>query len=356
MKEKVEVEVSTNTFLKSFFDATYNENKLLFNNMSNIYKLISFLYYNIDSLDVEKLDLRDGTRADYMAKSKLIDNFYKNIGINFRMEEITSSGVLNIISTNNPKKATYKEIYTSNNNYVIHEECYINIRTQERVVVDTTYHKAINVYNNDLVTDSIIWVHEISHYRNQPSIKRGEVNDILTELLAFTEELIYADYLEGIGYQEAVNTFKISEYNNFYSIINQGFHIIRITLLYYLLGKVSEENYKLLYHDDNYQTSLEVFDKERINNQNIMFIILYYSVAIFSLYNYIEYKKDSNFLKQIEELNESLLNDRYSLEDSLKIINIKLNKESLDTLLEDINIFKDTLLSNNKTKTLKPNN
>ena len=87
-----------------------------------------------------------------------------------------------------------------------------------------------------------------------------------------------------------------------------------------------------------------------------MFIILYYSVAIFSLYNYIECKKDSNFLKQIEELNESLLNDRYSLEDSLKIINIKLNKESLDTLLEDINIFKDTLLSNNKTKTLKPNN
>ena len=33
MKEKVEVEVSTNTFLKSFFDATYNENKLLFNNI-----------------------------------------------------------------------------------------------------------------------------------------------------------------------------------------------------------------------------------------------------------------------------------------------------------------------------------
>ena len=174
----------------------------------------------------------------------------------------------------------------------------------------------------------------------------------MTELLAFTEELIYADYLEGIGYQESVNTFKISEYNNFYSIINQGFHIIRITLLYYLLGKVSEENYKLLYHDDNYRTSLEVFDKERINNQNIMFIILHYSVAIFSLYNYIEYKKDPNYLNK---LNKEIMTN-ISLEDSLKIINIKLNKESLDTLLEDINIFKDTLLSNNKTKTLKPNN
>ena len=172
MKEKVEVEVSTNTFLKSFFDATYNENKLLFNNMSNIYKLISFIYYNMDSLDVEKLDLRDGTHADYVAKSKLIDAFYKDIGKDFRMEEITSSGVLNIISTNKPKKATYKEIYTGNNNYVIHEECYINIRTQERVVVDTTYHKTINVYNNDLVTDSIIWVHEISHYRRRRFYRR----------------------------------------------------------------------------------------------------------------------------------------------------------------------------------------
>ena len=33
----------------------------------------------MDSLDVEKLDLRDGTHADYVAKSKLIDAFYKDI-------------------------------------------------------------------------------------------------------------------------------------------------------------------------------------------------------------------------------------------------------------------------------------
>ena len=39
-----------------------------------------------------------------------------------------------------------------------------------------------------------------------------------------------------------------------------------------------------------------------------------------------------------------------SLEDSLKIINIKLNKESLDTLLEDINIFKDSLIKKTKKK------
>lgn len=83
--------------------------------------------------------------------------------------------------------------------------------------------------------------------------------------------------------------------------------------------------------------------------------MLHYSVAIISFYNYIEYKKDSNYLNKLKKLNKEIMTN-ISLEDSLKIINIKLNKESLDTLLKDINIFKDTLLSNNKTKTLKPNN
>lgn len=83
--------------------------------------------------------------------------------------------------------------------------------------------------------------------------------------------------------------------------------------------------------------------------------MLHYSVAIISFYNYIEYKKDPNYLNKLKKLNKEIMTN-ISLEDSLKIINIKLNKESLDTLLEDINIFKDTLLSNNKTKTLKPNN
>lgn len=35
-----------------------------------------------------------------------------------------------------------------------------------------------------------------THYKNQPPEKRDEVNDILTELVAFTEELIYTDYLK----------------------------------------------------------------------------------------------------------------------------------------------------------------
>ena len=101
---------------------------------------------------------------------------------------------------------------------------------------ELTEHKAINVYNNTLITDSIIWVHEISHYRNQPPLFRGEVNDILTELLAFTYELIYTDYLEQIGYEEEGKTFKIEEYKRLHTFIKKGYYIVRIFLLYFFIS------------------------------------------------------------------------------------------------------------------------
>jgi len=45
MDEIKEIEESANSFLKNFFDTTYNDNKVLFNNMQSIYLLIIFLYY-----------------------------------------------------------------------------------------------------------------------------------------------------------------------------------------------------------------------------------------------------------------------------------------------------------------------
>ena len=219
MDEEKKIEESANTFLKSFFDATYNDNKILFDNMQNIYALISFLYNNMQYLDVETQDLRTSTRKDYVAKSKLINDFYKN----------------------------------------------------------------------------------------QPPEKRDKVNDILTELVAFTEELIYTDYLKQIGYEKEATMFNIEEYKNLHNYINCSHYVIKITLLYYLLGKVSKESYLLLYKNDkDYDKALKIFDEEKNKNQNIIFLSLYYSVGIISFYNYIEYKKDPNFLEKIKKLKENI--------------------------------------------------
>ena len=250
MKEKVEVEVSTNTFLKSFFDIEYNKNKLLFSNLGNIYSLITFLSNNIENLDMKTPDLSCGARKDLMEKLKLIEGFYKSMKIDFNIDNIFKNGTFNIISTNNPDEATFSEIYSGNNNYIVTEEFYTDSKTNQKIITYKEYHETINVNNNDLLTDSIIWVHEASHYRNQPYKQRWEVNDILTELVAFTEELIYIDYLKRVGYEEEANMFAVAAYNNFYYFLTRSYYIIRIVLLYYSLGEISKESYKILYGKD----------------------------------------------------------------------------------------------------------
>lgn len=350
MGKNIDKEKSANSFLKGFFDIEYNKNKLLFSNLGNIYSLITFLCCNIEVLNMETPDLSCGTRKGLVEKLKLIEGFYKSMKIDFNIEDIVKNGTFNIISTNNPDEATFSEIYSGNNNYTITEESYTDSKTNQKIITYKEYHETININNNDLLTDSIIWVHEASHYRNQPYKQRGEVNDILTELVAFTEELIYIDYLKRVGYEEEANMFAVADYNNFYYFLTRSYYIIRIVLLYYSLGEISKESYKMLYgKDEDYKKSLNIFFKEIQVNRKSIFTLLYYSVGAISMYNYTEYKKDPNFLEKIKKLNKEIMTD-ISLEEALKIIDIKLDEESLNRILENINIFRDSLIKENKKK------
>lgn len=344
MDKENTIEKEINQFLKNLFNTSYNENKIFLNNLKNIYILISFLYNNLEKLDIDTKDLRNTTRKDYVEKTQLINDFYKSLGINFKVNDIEKNGTLNILETNEPKDATSQLTY-GNNNYIFYERRSFNFKTKEDNIISRNYHKAINVYNNGLLIDSIIWVHEISHYKNQPKEKRHEVNDILTELIAYTEELLYIDYLENIGYEEEAKIFKIMEYQNLYSILNFSYYIIKITLLYYLLGNVNKENYLLLYKEDkSYNKALELFNK----GKNDIRLCYHYSIAIISLYNYIEYKKDKSFLANLKRLNKEIMNYNISLENALKIINLKLDRESLNKILDRINIYRNSLLEERK--------
>ena len=344
MDKENTIEKEINEFLKNLFNTSYNENKIFLNNLKNIYILISFLYDNLEKLDIDTKDLRNTTRKDYVEKTQLINDFYKSLGINFKVNDIEKNGTLNILETNEPIDATSQLTY-GNNNYIFYERRSFNFKTKEDNIISRNYHKSINVYNNDLLTDSIIWVHEISHYKNQPKEKRHEVNDILTELIAYTEELLYIDYLENFGYEEEAKIFKIMEYQNLYSILNFSYYIIKITLLYYLLGSVNKENYLLLYKEDkSYNKALELFNK----GKNDIRLCYHYSIAIISLYNYIEYKKDKSFLENLKRLNKEIMNYNISLENALKIINLKLDRESLNKILVRINIYRNSLLEERK--------
>lgn len=323
-----------NDFLKDFFDKYYDDNKILFDNLKNIYSLISFLNNNLKRLEIDEPDFRKTAEATFIERKKLIDDFYKSIGVSFSFEDIIKNGTLEIIKTNMLCEAGNFELTYGNN-------CY------------EKGHKVINVYNNGLITDSIIWIHEISHYRNQPDKKRGQVNDLLTELLAFTEEFIYVDYLEEQGYKKESYAFKVSEYKNLCYFLEVAYYSVRIYLLYFLLGEVSEEYYKTLYGEvDSYDTSIDVFENLRKKDQDGIFITLYYSIGIMAIYNYQRYKEDNGYMENLNKLN-TIINTDVSLEDALKIIDIKLDMDSLNKILNSINSFRSTLINDERKIILK---
>lgn len=324
-KNKEKREENINNFLNNFFKFNYHRKQMLFDNIKNIYALISFLNYNMEELEIEEDDFRLGTEANLTEKINLIDNFYKSIGVDFKLDKIMEDGTFEILRTNPLDDILNYELITGHNYY--HGE-----------------HKSIEVYNNGLLTDSIIWVHEISHYRNQTDISRGQVNDLLTELLAFTESFIYVDYLEKQGYKKEAIMFKISEYKNLYNIVKVAYSSVKIYLLYFLIGEISKENYKYLYkEEDSYDNAIDVFEQLRRRDQDAIFTIIWYSIATIAIYNYERYKIDNNYIEIIKELNNKIQTD-ITLEAALKIIDIKPDSESLNKILNSINTFKSRLI------------
>ena len=322
--EEIEKEENINNFLNCFYNYNYPRKQILFNNLKNIYYLISFLNENMEELEIEETDFREGIEMNLDGKIKLIEDFYNWAGVPFGFEKIIKDGTLEIIRTNPLDDILDYELTRGRNNYY-------------------GENKSIEVYNNGLLTDSIIWVHEISHYRNQTDKKRNEVNDILTELLAFTESLIYTDYLEKQGYKKESLMFKISEYKNLYNVIKIANLSVRIYLLYFLLGEVSKENYKYLYkEDDSYNAAIKEFEFLKEQNHDAIFTIIWYSIATISMYNYERYKEDNKYIEIIKELNDKIQTD-ITLEEALKIIDIKLDQESLNKIQKGINTFKNDL-------------
>ena len=110
-------EEAANSFLKGFFEHNYNRKKLLFDNFKNIYVLISFLNNNMEDIENEDLDWNEITKTTLLEEEKIIDSFYKYIGVDFKLDEIIKDGTFNIIKTNALREAYLHELTYGNNNY-----------------------------------------------------------------------------------------------------------------------------------------------------------------------------------------------------------------------------------------------
>jgi len=184
-------------------------------------------------------------------------------------------------------------------------------------------HKSVIIYNNGLVVDSILLIHELSHLSNQPDKKRNQVNNLLTEAIAFAYEFIYLDYLYKEGYKEDSLVFRYSLMETFNVVLNKAYPLLRVYYTYDKTGSLSKENYKFIFkNSDDYEEVLKEFYEIISHEQDEIFSVLWYVVALYlSIYMYINYKRDDKFIENINLLNDNL--NKLDLEGLLKIINLE---------------------------------
>lgn len=316
-KEESNMEEKINKFLNAFLNYHQYKNNLLFDNIKIFWSFMHFVNKQISSyqyLSDNSIDWYKVAKSTFLEQEKIIDSFYKDIGIDFKLDDIIKNGIL--------------EITTENLDDMI-ERRKRNFNVEGR----NTYrngHKSVEVYNSGVITNSVTWVHEISHYRNQPEKERNQVNNLFTEALAFTEELMYIDYLDSLGYYDEANYFKNNTFVNFYYFLDEGYPIVKIFLLYYMTGEVSYDNYKLYYQNNgDYKDVLKDFETIITDTPDIVFDIFYYTLAAaLSIYMYDSYKKDNLFLNNVKRLNDNL--DKMSVNECLWAIGLSgYNSESL---------------------------
>ena len=289
-------EIDINDYLNNFLNKYHKTNYLKIQNLGPFYELSKFVHEQTKlKNETERINWYKVNRSSFLQNIKLINNFFKSINVEFNIEDIIKDGTINI-QTNDLDEILESKRYRlgqGNNHYLGN-------------------HKSININNNGLISDSVVWVHEISHYRNQSDERRGQTNDLLTEALASTYELIYIDYLEELGYAYEAYHARAFLLDFFHYISDQASILTKMFLLYEELGDTSKESYKYFYKKaDDYDEVKGKFINMMKNDPMIIFKSIDYTVAAaYSIYMYNYYSKNRNFINNIEKLNMELLNNK----------------------------------------------
>ena len=333
MEEK---ERAVKEYIKELMNITYPNNRLFFDNLFPLKEffielekpLLDFFHENCAiNIDWTKI-----SRLDYVEKERIINDFFKYLNINFKMDEVINNGVFNPNTYSVEEGIEKAEIFFKG-------ECGEN---NNKLFID--------VFNSGLITDTVIWAHELAHYRNAQGDYISSSRRLLTESLSFTYEYIFLDFLENIGYIDDAKVMRFAETNNLYFHNYYIYYILQLLLLFDNVGEINKENYFPFFGiDHNYEECINAFYKHIIEKNRTVFSFFEYALSFgISIYLYEEYKKDPSFIEKIEELNAKI-NELY-LEECLSIIGITkyaetgfLDEQNVNNILNAINSFKNKL-------------
>ena len=210
-----------------------------------------------------------------------------------------------------------------------------------------------------LLLDSTVLIHEYSHSKNVLG-NTTSANRILTEAIAFSEELLYVDYLEELGYSEDATRYKKESLRNFFSIALNNFTYTKVLALYNHYPNFSNEYYEEYYgpsdkeeKEEETKDLVDFLTNYQIGIQQLLESLNYTLACIISAYMYETYKEDKTIFNKLQNLHT--LSRENTLEECLQEIGLDLFSE--ETLIKLESSFK-LLLQEVKEKiiTINKNN
>ncbi len=279
-----------------------------------------FSDYN-DEIDASKIE-----KKAFYENIKLINEFYKKIGLKFNANNVIKNNALDYVfyDYDDPDKINR---FKNGCNYYTSED----------------YRKEIEVCNNGLITDSIVLVHELSHYRNQRDKGRTIVGRFFTETLALTDELIYYDYLLNNGHKIDKNFIRSSFYFYYQNAI-EAFSVMDLLLLFSEYGGITEKDYETFYNTtDDYKENIEVF-KDITNDYSILVATGYNVSFLLAPYLFYKYKKNNDYFF-LEYLNELINEPNIDTDDCFEEIGLNgIDEDDVKVLSKSIKRFTNEYL------------
>lgn len=305
--EKIKI---LNQKLNDYFVETKDTNMVLNNNISVFYKLSILTnnelleYFNEkDNID----DIESLTKLNFLEKIQLATEFYKYLNIDFDIEKYIQNGTIDFQS-----QAQF-------------EDNIIGVNKKENG------YTIIDVINSGTIFDVAVLVHELSHFRDTGKDDYNEVWILLTEALAYTEKLIFIDFLSKNGYEKDAFILKRIFGYNCYLIADEMIPIYEMLQLYNDLGSISKENYDFYYINNDYYDEDITKMEEFLETKEISFNSRYILGMPLAVYLFEKYKNDNEFINTIQ-----ILHDKISKCSFAECLNIMKLMEENGFLLEKI--------------------
>ncbi len=308
----------------------YNDKRLIFDKINDIFYLNSYLKELLTNYFKETFPFNEIDKQTKMTKEekiRIIMDYYKYLNYDIDMGDLINNVIFDDI-----KKEDLEEELEEDAQNLTHY-CLVGYNTDE------SGYNEININNTPYLLDTPAWIHEFRHHLNHPGHKRNQESCSLTEVCSFIDELIFADYLNKIGYTYESAYIKFETLNTLYIQILDAYSINKLLNVFVKIGDVSKENYQKLYQDDEFENTID--EAETLlytDTDNFLDGIRYTIAAALSIYMYEKYKKDPSYLKTIKEF-EAHINDG-DFYKSLSIIGITgIDNESLIKVNKALNLF-----------------